>query len=48
MPFSNLTFDIVVPSTLRNEPVVIGGRYTGDTYGDFKPKWTFLIWRFAK
>ncbi|MGI6326914.1 MAG: ribonucleoside triphosphate reductase [Saccharofermentanales bacterium] len=35
-PFSNLTFDIVVPSTLRNEPVVIGGRYTGDTYGDFQ------------
>ena len=35
-PFSNLTFDIVPPSTLRNEPVIVGGQYTGDVYGDFQ------------
>ena len=35
-PFSNLTFDIVPPSTLRNEPVIIGGQYTDDVYGDFQ------------
>jgi len=35
-PFSNLTFDIVVPSTLKDEPVVIGGEYTDDKYGDFQ------------
>lgn len=35
-PFSNLTFDIVVPSTLRDEPVILAGKYTGDTYGQFQ------------
>ena len=35
-PFSNLTFDIKVPNTLRNEPVIIGGKYMGETYGDFQ------------
>ena len=35
-PFSNLTFDIVPPSTLKNEPVIVGGQYTEDTYGDFQ------------
>ena len=35
-PFSNLTFDIVPPSTLRNEPVIVGGQFTGDVYGDFQ------------
>lgn len=35
-PFSNLTFDIRVPSTLRNEQVMIGGVYTEDKYGDFQ------------
>lgn len=35
-PFSNLTFDIKVPGTLRNEPVICGGEYTNDKYGDFQ------------
>ena len=35
-PFSNLTFDIVVPNTLKDEPVVIGGEFTGEYYGDFQ------------
>jgi ribonucleoside-triphosphate reductase len=35
-PFSNLTFDIIVPRTLRNEPVIIGGQFTEETYGDFQ------------
>ena len=35
-PFSNLTFDIKVPSTLKDEPVVCGGEYTNDKYGDFQ------------
>ena len=35
-PFSNLTFDIVPPATLRHEPVIAGGRQTGDVYGDFQ------------
>ncbi|NLO93004.1 MAG: ribonucleoside triphosphate reductase [Clostridiaceae bacterium] len=35
-PFSNLTFDIKVPKTIRDEPVIYGGEYTNDKYGDFQ------------
>lgn len=35
-PFSNLTFDIKVPKTLREEPVIIGGEYKDKTYGEFQ------------
>ncbi|MCL2631406.1 MAG: ribonucleoside triphosphate reductase [Firmicutes bacterium] len=35
-PFSNLTFDIKVPSTLRDMPVIKGGQMMSETYGDFQ------------
>jgi anaerobic ribonucleoside-triphosphate reductase len=35
-PFSNLTFDIVPPSTLKDQCVIIGGQLMPDTYGDFQ------------
>lgn len=35
-PFSNLTFDIKVPSTLKDEAVIVGGKLTSDKYGDFQ------------
>lgn len=35
-PFSNLTFDIVVPRTLRDENVIIGGEIKPETYSDFQ------------
>lgn len=35
-PFSNLTFDITVPSTLKDQPVIIGGEMQKETYGDFQ------------
>jgi len=35
-PFSNLTFDIVVPRTLKDEPVIIGGQYMEEAYGAFQ------------
>ncbi len=35
-PFSNLTFDIKVPRTLKDEPVIYRGEPTEDTYGDFQ------------
>jgi anaerobic ribonucleoside-triphosphate reductase len=35
-PFSNLTFDITVPSTLKDQPVIIGGRMMSEHYGDFQ------------
>lgn len=35
-PFSNLTFDIVVPHTLKDENVIVGGQVMPDHYGDFQ------------
>ncbi len=35
-PFSNLTFDIKVPSTLKDHPVIIGGQHQNTTYGDYQ------------
>lgn len=35
-PFSNLTFDINVPATLKNEAVIIGGKMLNQTYGEFQ------------
>lgn len=35
-PFSNLTFDIKAPRTLKDEPVIVGGQMTSDRYGDFQ------------
>ncbi|MDR3295657.1 MAG: ribonucleoside triphosphate reductase [Clostridiales Family XIII bacterium] len=35
-PFSNLTFDIIVPRTLKDQSVIIGGKLMPQTYGDFQ------------
>ena len=35
-PFTNLSFDLKCPEHMRNEPAIIGGLPTGDTYGDFQ------------
>lgn len=35
-PFSNLTFDIVVPETLKSQAAIIGGKPMDKTYGDFQ------------
>ena len=35
-PFSNLTFDIVPPRTLRDQNVVVGGEMKNETYGEFQ------------
>lgn len=35
-PFSNLTFDIIPPSTLRDTSVIIGGQLMPEKYGDFQ------------
>ncbi|NMC56906.1 MAG: ribonucleoside triphosphate reductase, partial [Eubacteriaceae bacterium] len=41
-PFSNLTFDIIVPSTLKDENVIIGGKIMNETYGDFQDEMNIL------
>lgn len=35
-PFTNVSLDIKVPSTLKNTPVIIGGKPQKETYGDFQ------------
>jgi len=35
-PFSNLTFDLVPPSTLKNEYAIVGGKIMDKTYGEFQ------------
>ncbi|MEM2088202.1 MAG: ribonucleoside triphosphate reductase [Thermoproteota archaeon] len=35
-PFSNITVDLKVPSFMKNEPVIVGGDISDDTYGDFQ------------
>lgn len=37
-PFSNLTFDIKVPSLLKDNGVIIGGKMMNETYGQFQPE----------
>ncbi len=41
-PFSNLTFDIIPPSTLRDQNIIIGGRLMPETYGDFQAEMDLL------
>ncbi|MBQ2713847.1 MAG: ribonucleoside triphosphate reductase [Clostridia bacterium] len=35
-PFSNVTLDLVVPKTLKDEPVIIGGMPQDTVYGDYQ------------
>ena len=47
-PFSNLTFDIKVPSTLKDEPVLVGGQMTEHTYGEFQEQMDLFNRAFCK
>jgi len=47
-PFTNVTMDLVCPSTLKNEPVVIGGEMQEATYGEFQPEMDMINRAFAE
>ncbi len=47
-PFSNLTFDIKVPSTLKDQPVIIGGAAKDLTYGEFQKEMDMLNLAFCE
>ena len=47
-PFSNLTLDIKVPGTLKDEAVIAGGKLTGDKYGDFQAEMDMLNMAFCE
>jgi len=47
-PFTNVTMDLTPPSTLAEEPVIIGGEVQDDTYGEFQPEMDLLNRAFAE
>ena len=47
-PFSNLTLDLTVPSTLADHPVIIGGKYMEKSYKDFQAEMDILNQAFAE
>ncbi len=47
-PFTNITLDLAVPSTLANEAVVIGGEITRHTYAEFQEEMDLLNRAFAE
>ncbi len=47
-PFTNITMDLKVPASLKNEPVVIGGEKKDKTYGDFQKEMDMLNNAFAE
>jgi ribonucleoside-triphosphate reductase len=47
-PFTNLTMDLVVPSTLADEHVILGGEPQSETYGEFQDEMDLLNRTFAE
>lgn len=47
-PFSNLTFDIKVPSTLKDQNVIVGGEPKPETYGEFQHEMDILNTAFCE
>lgn len=47
-PFSNITVDLKPPATLRDLPVVIGGREQQATYGEFQAEMNLINRAFAE
>jgi len=47
-PFTNITMDLYVPSTLKDHPVIIGGKETRETYSDFQPEMDVINKAFAE
>ncbi len=47
-PFTNITMDLNAPSTLKNSPIIIGGKYREQTYSDFQKEMDMLNAAFAE
>ncbi len=47
-PFTNLTMDLTPPSTLADEPVMIGGETQDATYGEFQTEMNLINRAFAE
>jgi anaerobic ribonucleoside-triphosphate reductase len=47
-PFTNITLDLTVPTTLKDQPVMVGGVDRSDTYGDFQSEMDLINQAFAE
>lgn len=47
-PFSNLTFDLKAPATLRDKNVIVGGEVREETYGDFQKEMDMINTAFCE
>ena len=47
-PFTNITMDLCVPSTLKDSPVIIGGKYEKNKYADFQEEMDMINSAFAE
>ena len=47
-PFTNITMDLCVPSTLKDQSVIVGGIDRAETYGDFQPEMDLINRAFAE
>ncbi len=47
-PFSNLTFDLTPPRTLRDQHVIVGGELREETYGQFQKEMDMLNTAFCE
>ncbi|SDU62118.1 ribonucleoside triphosphate reductase [Desulfobacula phenolica] len=47
-PFTNITMDLIVPSTLKDSPVILGGEYGEQTYAWYQEEMDMLNSAFAE
>lgn len=47
-PFTNITMDLNPPSTLKDSPIIIGGKYREETYADYQAEMDMLNAAFAE
>ncbi len=47
-PFTNITLDLNVPTTLKDHPVILGGRMRPETYADFQAEMDLINRAFAE
>ena len=47
-PFTNITLDLYVPSILKDQPVIVGGRELPETYAAFQPEMDIINRAFAE
>lgn len=47
-PFTNVTMDMEVPSNLKDQPIIIGGKVLEETYGDFQEEMDLFNRAFAE